>query len=51
MKIKFNSDDDLPLMLKLYNKMIVAWAVFYEDNKYCPQDFTGECFINHNVTV
>ena len=37
MKIKFNSDDDLPLKktLKLYN-MVVVRSVFHEDNKYYP---------------
>ena len=36
MKIKFNSDDDLPLnkSLELRNMIIV---VFHEDNKYYPQ--------------
>ena len=35
MKIKFNPDDDLPLKktLELYNMVIVARCVFYEDNK------------------
>ena len=35
-KIKFNSDDDLPLnkTLELYNMIIVVRAVFHEDKKY-----------------
>ena len=47
MKIKFNSNDDLPITLKLHNMVIVAGPVFYEDKKYCPGDFTDECFINY----
>ena len=39
MKIKFNSDDDLPLkkMVELQNMVIVVRSVFQEDNKYYPQ--------------
>ena len=38
MKIKFNSDDYLPLkkMLELRNMVIVVKAVFHEDSKYNP---------------
>ena len=41
MKIKFNSDDNLPLnkVLKLHNSTIVVRSVFQEDNKYYPQVF------------
>ena len=41
MKIKFNSDDSLPLnkILKLYNMTIIVRSVFEEDGKYCPQVF------------
>ena len=41
MKIKFNSDGNLPLnkMLKLHNLTIVVRSVFQEDNKYYPQIF------------
>ena len=40
MKIKFSSDDDLPLKktLDLCNMVIVVRAVFHEDNKYYLQD-------------
>ena len=40
MKIKFDSDDDLPLckILSLHN-VIVIRSIFQEDNKYCPQFF------------
>ena len=44
MKIKFNSDDDLPLnkVLKLHNMTIVIRSVFQENNKYYPEVFLGE---------
>ena len=40
-KLKFNSDDDLPLTktLEFNNMMIVVRSAFYEDNKYYPQVF------------
>ena len=39
MKIKFNSDDDLPLKkaLELYNMVVVVRSVFHKDSKYYPQ--------------
>ena len=45
MKIKFNSDDNLPLykILKLDNITIVIRSVFQEDNKYYPKVFLDEC--------
>ena len=45
MKIKFNSDDDLPLhkILKLHNSTIFVRSVFEEDGKYHPQIFLDEC--------
>ena len=41
MKIKFNSDDSLPLnkTLKLHNMTIMVRSVFEEDGKYYPQVF------------
>ena len=41
MKIKFNSDDNLPLneILKLHNLTVVVRSVFQENNKYYPQIF------------
>ena len=44
MKIKFNSDDDLPLnkILKLHMLTIIVRSVF-EDGKYYPQVFLDEC--------
>ena len=45
MKIKFNSDNDLPLnkTLKIYNVGLVDGSVFHEGNKYYPQVFLDEC--------
>ena len=41
MKIKFNSDDNLPLnkTLKIYDMTIVIRSVFDENGKYYPQFF------------
>ena len=41
MKIKFNSDDNLPLKetLELFNMIIVVMSVFYEGIAYHPQFF------------
>ena len=45
MKIKFDSDDSLPLnkTLKLHNMTIIVRSVFEEDGKYYPQVFLDEC--------
>ena len=45
MKIKFISDDNLPLskILKLHNLTIFVRSVFEEDGKYYPQFFLDEC--------
>ena len=47
MKIKFNSDDDLPLnkMLKLHMLTIIVRSAFDEDGKYFPQAFLDERYI------
>ena len=44
MKIKFNSDDDLPLnkTLRLHNLTIIVESVFEEDGKYYSQVFLDE---------
>ena len=44
MRIKFNSDGDLPLnkILKLHNLIIIVRFVFEEDGKYYPQAFLDE---------
>ena len=45
MKIKFASDDNLPLneILRLLNMKIVIRSVFQEDNKSYPQGFIDKC--------
>ena len=45
MKIKFNSDDDLPLKktLEIRNMIIVARAAFHEDNKNYSHVFLDQC--------
>ena len=44
MKIKFNSDDNLPLnkLLKFYKMTMTIRYVFSEDNKLYPQVFLDE---------
>ena len=44
MKIKFNSDDELPLnkTIKIYTMIIIVKAVFHENNKYYPQFFLNK---------
>ena len=46
MKIKFISDDNLPLnkMLKLHMLTVIVRSVFEEDDKYYPRAFLDECF-------
>ena len=45
MKIRFNSDDNLPLnkRLKLLNLTAVIRSVFEENDKYYPQVLFDEC--------
>ena len=45
MKIKFNSDDELPLnkKLKIPTIAIVFRAIVFENNKYYPQVFLDKC--------
>ena len=45
MKIKFVSDDELPLNKTIENFIMtmVVRAVFHENNKYNPQVFLNEC--------
>ena len=45
MKIKFDTDDNLPLnkTLKLHNMTIVIRSVFEEDGKFYPQVYLDEC--------
>ena len=45
MKIKLNSDDNLPLnkTLKLHMLTLIVRSIFEEDDKYHPQVFLDEC--------
>ena len=45
MKIKFNSNDSLPLnkTIEILTITIVVRAVFLENKKYYPQVFLDEC--------
>ena len=45
MKIKFDSDDKLPLnkTIKIPSMIIFVRAVFHENKKYCPQVFLDGC--------
>ena len=45
MKIKFNSDGDLPLnkQLKFLSLTTIGRTVFEEDGKYYPHIFLDEC--------
>ena len=49
MKIKFNSDDDLPLnkILKLHMLTIIVRSAFEEDGEYYPQVFLDECLLKY----
>ena len=45
MKIKFDSDDELPLnkTIDIHSMIIVVRAIFHESNKYYSQVFSDEC--------
>ena len=45
MKIKFNSDDELPLnkMIELPTMTVVVRVIFLENNKYYQQALLDEC--------
>ena len=51
MKIKFNSDDDLPLnkQLKFHNMVITIRSVFEEDGKLYPQLFLDDTLYELNI--
>ena len=51
MKIKFNSDDDLPLnkQLKFYNMTITIRSVFEEDDNLYPQVFLNDTLYELNI--
>ena len=45
MKIKYNSNDDLPLKKtqEPHSMIITVWSAFHENNKYSQQVFLDEC--------
>ena len=49
MKIRFKSDDDLPLgkILSIPVCVIVVGSVFQEDNNYYPQIYLHECLYEY----
>ena len=51
MKIKFNSDDELPLNkpLKFHNMTIIISSIFQEDGKLYPQVFLDDTLYELNV--
>ena len=51
MRIKFNSDDKLPLNkpLKFYNMTITIRSVFKEDGKLYPQVFLDDTWYELNI--
>ena len=51
MKIKFNSDDDLPLnkLLKFHMVTITIRSVFEEDDKLYPQVFLGDALYELSI--
>ena len=51
MKIKFNSDDDLPLNKPLifHNMTIIIRYVFEQNGKLYPQVFLDDCLYELNV--
>ena len=52
MKIKFDSDDNLPLnkMLKFSVLTIIIRSVFEKDGKYYPQIFLDDCLYEKDKT-
>ena len=51
MKIKFNSEDNLPLNkpLQFHNMTIIIRSVFEEDGTLCPQVFLDDTLYELNV--
>ena len=43
MKIKFNTDDNIPLNKMLYLPTITIRSITEKDNEYYPQVFLDEC--------
>ena len=53
MKIKFNSDDDLPLnkQLKFHNMIITIRSVFEENGKFYPKVFLDDTLYELNIKL
>ena len=53
MKIKFNSDGELPLnkTIEISSMIIVARVIFLENNKYFVQVFLDECLYKLQLLV
>ena len=53
MKIRFKSDDDLPLgkILNIHVCLIIAKSVFQENDKYYLQIHLKDCFLNMNTEM
>ena len=51
MKVKFNSDDNLPLskQLKFHNMTVTIRSVFEKDGKLCPQLFLDDTLYELNI--
>ena len=51
MKLKFNSDDDLPLnkQLKFHHMVITIRSVFEENVKFYPQVFLNDTLYELNI--
>ena len=49
MKIKFNSDDNIPLnkQLNFLSVAVIIRNIFEKDGKYYPQCFLDECLYNN----
>ena len=53
MKIKFESDDELPLgkIVNVAVYVIIVKGVFEKDSKFYPQFFLHECFYNYEEDI
>ena len=53
MKIKFESDDDLPIskIINIPVCVVIVRGVFEEDSKYYPQVLLHECFYDYEGNI
>ena len=51
MEIKFSRDDELPInkTIEISTMTVVLRAAFYENSKYYPEVFLGECLYKLQV--